>query len=402
MITGVAGQDGSYLAELLLEKGYEVHGLVRRSSHLNRQNLERTLAEAARKGQTFQLHYGDMSDAGSLRRIILACKPCEVYNLAAQSHVRISFDEPENTANVDGTGVLRILESIHQSGLDARFYQASTSELFGKVTETPQSETTPFHPRSPYAVAKLYGHWITRNYREAYGMYTAAGILFNHESPRRGENFVTRKITYSLARIRAGAQMSLSLGNLDARRDWGYAPDYVEAMWRMLQHDRPDDYVVATGESHSVREFVEAAARVAGIALAWEGSGVDEIGVDRRSGRAIVTIDPKYYRPAEVDLLLGNAEKARRVLGWKPSVRFDRLVEIMARADLELLGVAAAPECMIISGAFDRRQGRAAKRKTPPASAARPPCPFVVPPLGGFPASKPPKGGTTNRRTRTA
>ena len=246
-----------------------------------------------------------------------------------QSHVRISFDEPENTANVDGLGVLRILECIRQSGLNAKFYQASTSELFGKVAETPQSEATPFRPRSPYAVAKLYGHWITKNYREAYGMFTAAGILFNHESPRRGENFVSRKITYSLAKIRAGVQKSLTLGNLDARRDWGYAPDYVEAMWRMLQHDQPDDYVVATGETHSVREFIEAATRVAGFAIAWEGNGVEEVGIDRQTGRPIVTIDPKYYRPTEVDLLLGNAQKANRVLGWKPSVRFESLVEIM-------------------------------------------------------------------------
>jgi GDPmannose 4,6-dehydratase len=358
LITGVAGQDGSYLAELLLEKGYAVHGLVRRSSHLNRSNIEQVLEKASRKGQTFELHYGDVVDAGCLTRIIKTCKPCEVYNLAAQSHVRISYDEPDYTSNVNAVGVLRLLECIKHSGLEPRFYQASTSELFGKVVETPQSETTPFHPRSPYAVAKLYGHWVTRNYREAYGMFAATGILFNHESPRRGENFVTRKITYSLAKIRAGLQGSLSLGNLDAQRDWGYAPDYVEAMWRMLQHDRPDDYVIATGETHSVRDFIEAAARVAGFDIAWEGNGVDEIGVDRATGRTIITIDPRYYRPAEVDLLLGNARKAHRDLGWKPVVRFETLVEIMMVADLKLLGAPNTSGRMIISGAFDRHHER--------------------------------------------
>ena len=318
LITGVTGQDGSYLAELLLEKGYEVHGLVRRTAHFNRANIEAALQDAASKGRKFELHYGNLTDMGSLSRIIALCKPCEVYNLAAQSHVRISFEEPENTANVDGLGVLRLLESIRQSKTETRFYQASTSELFGKVVESPQSETTPFHPRSPYAVAKLYGHWIAKNYREAFGTFAVNGILFNHESPRRGENFVTRKITYSLARILAGAQETLMLGNLDSRRDWGFAPDYVEAMWRMVQQEQPDDYVVATGETHSVREFVAAAARVAGMEIVWEGSGVDEVGIDRRNGNRVVTIDPKHYRPSEVDLLLGNSEKARRVLGWNP------------------------------------------------------------------------------------
>ncbi|MGA2617588.1 MAG: GDP-mannose 4,6-dehydratase [Thermoguttaceae bacterium] len=344
LVTGVTGQDGSYLAELLLEKGYEVHGLVRRTSHFNRAHIERTLQEARRRGRKFELHYGNLTDTGSVSRILALCKPCEVYNLAAQSHVQISFDEPENTANVDGLGVLRLLESIRQAKTEVRFYQASTSELFGQVAETPQSETTPFHPRSPYAVGKLYGFWITRNYREAYGMHASNGILFNHESPRRGENFVTRKITYSLARILAGVQETLILGNLDSRRDWGYAPDFVEGMWRMLQQERPDDYVVATGEMHSVREFVEAAARVTGFQIAWEGSGTGEVGIDRPSGRTIVAIDPKHYRPAEVDLLLGNAQKAQRVLGWKPRVGFQELVEIMTRADMELLRVRPPAE----------------------------------------------------------
>ena len=344
LITGVTGQDGSYLAELLLEKGYDVHGLVRRTSHFNRTNIEAALQDARRTGRKFELHYGNLTDMGSLSRILALCKPCEVYNLAAQSHVRISFEEPENTANVDALGVLRLLESIRQSKTETRFYQASTSELFGKVVESPQSETTPFHPRSPYAVAKLYGHWIAKNFREAYGTFAVNGILFNHESPRRGENFVTRKITYSLARILAGAQETLALGNLDSRRDWGYAPDYVEAMWHMLQQEQPDDYVLATGETHSIREFVAAAARVAGMEIVWEGSGADEVGIDRRTERTVITIDPKHYRPSEVDLLLGNSEKARRVFGWTPRVGFQQLVEIMMRADMELLNVRPANE----------------------------------------------------------
>jgi GDPmannose 4,6-dehydratase len=339
LITGVTGQDGSYLAEFLLEKGYAVHGLVRRTSHFNRAHIERTIELARNRGQTFDLHYGNMTDSGSLSRILAECRPCEVYNLAAQSHVRVSFEEPENTSNVNGLGVLRLLESIRQSKADVRFYQASTSELFGKVVETPQSETTAFYPRSPYAAAKLYAFWITKNYREAYGMYTSNGILFNHESPRRGENFVTRKITYGLARILAGVQKTLNLGNLDARRDWGYAQDFVEAMWLMLQQDQADDFVVATGQTHTVREFVELAAGIAGFDLTWDGSGVDEIGIDRTTGRKLVAIDPKFYRPSEVDLLLGNADKARRILGWKPRMGFEQLVQTMMRADMELLKV---------------------------------------------------------------
>lgn len=337
LITGVTGQDGSYLAEFLLDRGYDVHGLVRRTSHFNRSYIEGSRAAAKARGLVFDLHYGDMSDAASLHRVIALCRPTEIYNLAAQSHVRVSFDEPEHSVDVDGVGTLRLLEGLRQLGSDARFYQASTSELYGNAVETPQTETTPFHPQSPYAVAKLYAFWIVRNYRAAYGMYAANGILFNHESPRRGENFVTRKITYSLARIKAGKQDALTLGNLDARRDWGYAPDFVQAMWLILQQDQPDDYVVATGETHSVREFIERAASITDFDIIWEGSGVNEVGVDRRSGRVLVRIDPKYYRPAEVNFLLGSAEKARRLLGWQPTTKFERLVEIMMRADLELV-----------------------------------------------------------------
>ena len=339
LITGITGQDGSYLAEYLLEKGYDIHGIVRRSSHFNRALIEQTRNEAIAAGKVFDLHYGNMGDSSSLHRIISLCRPTEIYNLAAQSHVRISFDEPEYAANVDGVGVLRMLEGIRQTGIECRFYQASTSELYGKVVETPQTETTPFYPRSPYGVAKLYGFWIVKNYRESYGLYAVNGILFNHESPRRGENFVTRKITYSLARIRTGEQDVLTLGNLDARRDWGFAQDYVRAMWLMLQQEEPEDCVIATGEAHSVREFVEQAARIAGFDITWEGEGVEETGIDRKTGRTIVQIEPKFFRPAEVDLLLGDPEKARRTIGWEPKVSFAALVEIMMRADLELVGV---------------------------------------------------------------
>lgn len=341
LITGVTGQDGSYLAEFLLEKGYDIHGVVRRSSHFNRGFIEDTRTAATSRGQVFDLHYGDMGDSSSLHRIIALCRPTEIFNLAAQSHVRVSFDQPEYAADIDGVGVLRLLEGIRQTGIDCRFYQASTSELYGKVVETPQTEQTPFYPRSPYGVAKLYGFWIVKNYRESYGMHASNGVLFNHESPRRGENFVTRKITYSLARIRAGRQECLSLGNLNARRDWGYAKDYVRGMWLMLQQDQSDDYVLATGEARSVREFIEAAARIVGFDLEWEGSGVDETGRDRKTGKTIVRIDPKYFRPAEVDLLLGDAGKARRKLGWQPSVTFGQLVELMMEADLRLISRGA-------------------------------------------------------------
>jgi len=339
LITGITGQDGSYLAEFLLEQGYDIHGVVRRSSHFNRALIEATRERARTSGRVFELHYGNMGDSSSLHRIKSIARPTEIYNLAAQSHVRVSFDEPEYAADIDGVGVLRLLEGIRQTGIDCRFYQASTSELYGKVVETPQTETTPFYPRSPYGVAKLYGFWIVKNYRESYDLFAANGILFNHESPRRGESFVTRKITYSLARIRAGKQQVLSLGNLESRRDWGFAGDYVHAMWLILQQPRAEDFVIATGQTHSVREFVERAAGVAGFDLAWEGKGIEEVGVDRKSGRTIVEIDPKYFRPAEVDLLLGDASKARRLLDWKPKVTFDELVEQMMRADL----AAAAP-----------------------------------------------------------
>jgi len=338
LITGVTGQDGSYLAELLLEKGYDVYGVARRTSLFNRTRIDGARREAARQGRVFELHYGDLGDSSSLNRILALVRPDEVYNLAAQSHVGVSFQQPEYTSDVDATGVLRLMEGLRSLALRTRFYQASTSELFGLAGEVPQRESTPFHPRSPYAVAKLYGYWIVRNYREAYGMHASNGILFNHESPRRGENFVTRKITIGMARLRARTQEKISLGNLDATRDWGHARDFVEAMWLMLQQEQPDDYVVATGESHSVRRFVELAAEIAGFQIEWEGSGVDEIGRDRRSGRVLVDVDAKYYRPAEVTALLGDASKAREVLNWRPKVSFEQLVEIMTRADLELFG----------------------------------------------------------------
>jgi GDPmannose 4,6-dehydratase len=302
---------------------------------MTRSRIDAARESAARSGKVFALHYGDMADASSLSRIVSSVRPTEVYNLAAQSHVAVSFEMPEYTCDVNANGVLRLLEALRSAGLEFRFYQASTSELYGKVEETPQNEHTPFHPRSPYAVSKLYGYWIVRNYREAYGLHASNGILFNHESPRRGENFVTRKITASLARIRAGSAERLLLGNLEARRDWGFAGDYVEIMWLMLQQDEPDDYVVATGETHSVREFAEHAARVAGFELAWEGQGAAERGLDRRTGRVLIEIDPRFYRPAEVDFLLGDARKAARKLGWKPKLRFESLVELMMRADLE-------------------------------------------------------------------
>ena len=338
VITGITGQDGSYLAELLLEKGYAVHGIARRTSLMNRSRIDDARAEASRKGQTFELHYGDLGDSSSLNRILAETRPSEVYNLAAQSHVAVSFQQPEYTADVDATGVLRLLESIRVNGLDARFYQASTSELYGQVVETPQSETTPFHPRSPYAVAKLYAYWIVRNYRESYDLHASNGILFNHESERRGENFVTRKITLGLAGVKHGRQERLSLGNLDAKRDWGHARDYVEAMWLMLQQNAPDDYVIATGETRSVREFVEAAAAAADMEIEWSGEGTDEVGRDRKTGAVVVDVDPRFYRPAEVDLLLGDPTKAKTKLGWEPRISFRQLAETMMAADLELVG----------------------------------------------------------------
>ncbi len=339
LITGVTGQDGSYLAELLLDKGYDVHGIARRTSLFNRARVEDRVRKARSDGDVYELHYGDMGDSSSINRILSQVRPSELYNLAAQSHVGVSFDQPEYTSDVDATGVLRFLEGIRSLGLPTRFYQASTSELYGKVEEVPQTETTPFHPRSPYAVAKLYGYWIVRNYREAYDMHASNGILFNHESPRRGENFVTRKVTLGLARIKAGQQETISMGNIDSKRDWGYAADYVEMMWMMLQQEVPDDFVVATGETHTVREFIERAADIAGYQIEWEGSDVNEVARDSKSGKVIVDIDPRFYRPAEVDLLLGDPSKAKNVLGWEPKVKFEALVEMMMRADLKEIGL---------------------------------------------------------------
>lgn len=344
LITGITGQDGSFLAEFLLQKGYEVHGIIRRASTFNTERIEHLyLDEWVRdmhKRRVINLHYGDLTDSSSLVRIIADVQPDEIYNLAAQSHVKVSFDVPEYTAETDAVGVLRLLEAVRILKLEhkCRIYQASTSELYGKVQEVPQSETTPFYPRSPYAVAKLYAYWIMKNYRESYGMYTANGILFNHESERRGETFVTRKITLAAARIKEGLQEKLYLGNLNALRDWGYARDYVECMWLILQQPEPDDFVIATGEYHSVREFTTLAFSRVGINLRWEGEGLDERGIDEATGRVLVEVDPKFFRPAEVDQLLGDPSKARRILGWNPTATtFERLVEIMVDADLELV-----------------------------------------------------------------
>lgn len=336
LITGITGQDGAYLSELLLAKGYTVHGIKRRTSLFNTQRIDHLFQELQQEDKRFILHHGDMTDSSSLLRIIQQVQPDEIYNLAAQSHVAVSFEEPEYTANSDALGPLRLLEAIRILGLEhkTRFYQASTSELYGLVRETPQSETTPFYPRSPYGVAKLYGYWITVNYREAYGMHASNGILFNHESPIRGETFVTRKITRALARIKLGTQQRLYLGNLDALRDWGHARDYVEAMWLMVQQEQPGDYVVATGVQHSVREFVTRAAERLGLQLTWRGAGVDEKGYDQH-GRCVVEVDPRYFRPAEVETLLGDAGRARLQLGWEPKVSFEALVAEMVDADLD-------------------------------------------------------------------
>lgn len=335
LITGVTGQDGSYLAEFLLAKGYEVHGLVRRASTFNRERIDHLREDPALRDR-FHLHYADLSDADSLHEVIEASKPDEVYNLAAQSHVGISFLQPTYTGEVVALGTIRLLEAIRQRRRQARFYQASSSELFGMAEECPQSERTPFHPRSPYAVAKMYAFWATVNYREAYGLFAANGILFNHESPRRGENFVTRKITRAVAEFAAGRrQEPLALGNLEARRDWGYAGDYVEAMWLMLQHHTPDDFVVGTGETHSVREFCEAAFAEIGITLEWRGRGTGERGVDPRDGSTLVVVDPRYFRPAEVELLQADARKAAAILGWTPRHTFADLVRLMVAADIE-------------------------------------------------------------------
>ncbi|MGB7547711.1 MAG: GDP-mannose 4,6-dehydratase [Terracidiphilus sp.] len=336
LITGVTGQDGAYLAELLLSKGYEVHGIKRRTSLFNTNRIDHLYEDPHQVGRHFMLHYGDMTDSNCLTRIVQEVKPDEIYNLAAQSHVKVSFEEPEYTANADALGTLRLLEAIRIAGLEkvSRFYQASTSELYGLVQEIPQKETTPFYPRSPYAVAKLYAYWITVNYREAYGIYACNGILFNHESPQRGETFVTRKITRALTRIKVGLQDRLYLGNMDALRDWGHARDYVEMQWLMLQQEQPKDYVIATGEQHSVREFVNLAASFLGLEISWEGAGVNEKGLDK-DGKVIVAVDPRYYRPTEVETLQGDASKAKRELGWQPRITFRELVREMAEEDLK-------------------------------------------------------------------
>lgn len=336
LITGITGQDGAYLAEFLLARGYQVHGIKRRASLFNTNRIDHLYQDPQLPNRNFILHYGDLTDASNLLRIIQEVQPDELYNLAAQSHVQVSFETPEYTANADALGTLRLLEAIRILGLDkkTRFYQASTSELFGKVQETPQKETTPFYPRSPYAAAKLYSYWITVNYREAYGMYACNGILFNHESPVRGETFVTRKITRAVARIKLGLQERLYLGNLDARRDWGHARDFVEAQWLILQQDKPDDYVIATGEQHSVREFCELSFSMVGIELQWQGSGIDEVGVS--GDRILVAVDPRYFRPTEVETLLGDSTKAQKKLGWKPGTTFRELVREMVDEDLQI------------------------------------------------------------------
>ncbi len=339
LISGVTGQDGAYLSELLLSKGYVVHGIKRRSSSFNTGRVEHLYRDPHEADVNFFMHYGDLTDSTNLIRLVQQIQPNEIYNLAAQSHVQVSFETPEYTANADGIGTLRFLEAIRILGMEktARFYQASTSELYGKVQETPQKETTPFYPRSPYAAAKLYAYWITVNYREAYGMHASNGILFNHESPIRGETFVTRKITRAVAAIQAGTQDCLYLGNLDAKRDWGHARDYVEGMWRIMQQDQPDDYVLATGETHSVREFVELAFGHTGRSIVWKGEGVEEIGVDETSGKTVVRIDPTYFRPTEVDLLLGDPSKAKAKLGWSHTTSFPDLVREMVASDLKLI-----------------------------------------------------------------
>ncbi|MFO8070988.1 MAG: GDP-mannose 4,6-dehydratase [Polyangia bacterium] len=335
LITGVTGQDGSYLAELLLDKGYEVHGIKRRSSLFNTERVDHIYQDPQAEDRRFIMHYGDLNDASSLNHVLREVAPDEIYNLGAQSHVGVSFEVPEYTGEVTGLGAVRLLEAIRETGVETRFYQASSSELFGDVTETPQRETTPFRPRSPYSCAKAYAFFVTVNYRESYGLFASNGVLFNHESPRRGETFVTRKITRAIAHIRFGLQERLYLGNMDAKRDWGYAGDYVDAMWRILQHGEPDDFVIATGETRSVREFCQAAFERAGMPIEWRGEGLEEVGVSREDGRVLVAVDPRYFRPAEVDLLQGDSSKARRVLGWEPRTGFDELVEMMVGADME-------------------------------------------------------------------
>lgn len=355
LITGITGQDGAYLAEFLLEKGYIVHGIKRRSSLFNTERIDHLFKDQHEEDVRFFLHYGDLTDSTNLIRIIQQVQPDEIYNLAAMSHVHVSFDTPEYTANADGIGTLRILEAIRILGLEkkTKFYQASTSELYGLVQETPQRETTPFYPRSPYAVAKLYGYWITVNYREAYGMFACNGILFNHESPLRGETFVTRKITRAVAGIKLGLQKKLYLGNLEAKRDWGYAKDYVEAMWLMLQQEKPEDFVVATGQTTRVKDFVQMAFNEAGIEIEWTGSGVDEKGLNKASGEVLVEVDPRYFRPTEVELLLGDSSKAQQKLGWRPQTSLQELAAMMVREDL----VRAKRDLLCKKNGFEVRQG---------------------------------------------
>jgi len=337
LITGITGQDGSYLTELLMKKGYEVHGIIRRASSFNTSRIDHLYQDQLEGEPQMILHYGDLTDSSNLNRLIEKIQPSEIYNLAAQSHVQVSFEVPEYTAEADAIGVLRLLDAIRETGVDSRFYQASTSELYGQVMEVPQTETTPFYPRSPYAVAKQYGFWIVKNYRESYNLHASNGILFNHESPRRGETFVTRKITMAAARISRGLQKCLYMGNINALRDWGYAPDYVQMMWMMLQQDTPDDYVVATNEMHTVREFIEKSFACVDIEIEWEGEGVDEMGKNKATGDIVVRMDKRYYRPCEVEQLLGDPAKAKRQLGWEPQVKFAELVQIMTEGDLRLL-----------------------------------------------------------------
>ena len=335
LISGITGQDGSYLTELLLEKGYIVHGIIRRSSSFNTFRIDHIYNNPEYINKVFFLHYGDLTDSSNLNRLVEKIKPTEIYNLGAQSHVQVSFEVPEYTAEVDGVGTLRFLDAIKETGLKTRFYQASTSELYGKVQEIPQTEKTPFYPRSPYAAAKLYAYWIVINYREAYNVFASNGILFNHESERRGKTFVTRKITVAASKIILGQQEKISLGNLDSKRDWGYAPEYVEGMWRILQADKPDDYVLATNETHSIREFVEETFKALGEEIIWKGSGIDEQGLLKSSGKVVVSIDLRYFRPTEVDILIGNPAKAKENLGWEPKITFSELVKIMVKSDFE-------------------------------------------------------------------
>lgn len=335
LITGITGQDGSYLAELLLEKGYEVHGIIRRASTFNTHRIDHIYKDAHNSNVRLFLHYGDLIDSSNVSRLLEKIQPDEIYNLGAQSHVMVSFEIPEYTAEATGVSTLRVLDAIKENNFPTKFYQASSSEIFGKVMEIPQKETTPFYPRSPYACAKVYAYWITKNYRESYNLFGSNGILFNHESPRRGETFVTRKVTRSLSRIKLGIEKKLYLGNLESMRDWGYAKDYVYGMWLMLQQEKPDDFVLATGENHSIKELVEVAARMLDMDIVWEGKGVEEKGIDRKTGNTIVEVDPKYFRPAEVDFLLGDYSKAKKELGWEPKVKFKELIELMVESDLK-------------------------------------------------------------------